>query len=77
MDSTDVNSALEKYLESDDEKDNMGMEGREHVSSVCLPNRLAKTSFCLLRKRDGSFKCNVQNNKMCPAILFLGPENPY
>ena len=34
MDSTDVNSALEKDLDSDDEKDNMRMEIREQVSSI-------------------------------------------
>ena len=34
MDSTDVNSALEKDLDWDDEKDNMRMEIREQVSSI-------------------------------------------
>ena len=45
MDSTDVNSALEKDLDSDDEKDNTRMESKEHVSSICLPNRLAEAYF--------------------------------
>ena len=42
MDATDINSALENDLDSDNEKGDVRMERREYVSSVCLPNWLAE-----------------------------------
>ena len=42
MDSTDINSALENDLDSNDEKGDIRMERREQVFSACLPNRLAE-----------------------------------